>query len=341
MAKRKSNHQRDPKLPLIILSFVCMALIALTFTERVNIAPLRRTASVLIVPLQNGINTLGGRFSEWRKGYANVRELTAEKEALEQRVAALEEENTIYTEHEQELQELRDLYQLDQDYSAFDKVAAEVIAKEPGNWFSTFTINRGADDGIETGMNVLASGGLAGIITETGRNWATVRTIIDNDSRVSATIITGSDNCIVAGDMDLMESGKLSISQINADELASPGEKVVTSSISDKYLRGILIGYIDEITDDPNHLTKNGYLIPAVDFQHIDKVFVILRVKSTGGNVDGEPYEPEPVTDSASSDSADSSSGSADGSSSGSGDAASSGSADETFADSEAGEGAP
>ena len=59
------------------------------------------------------------------------------------------------------------------------------------------------------------------------------------------------------------------------------GDKIVTSNISDKYLPGILIGYINTINTDSNNLTKSGYITPAVDFEHLEEVLVILELKQT------------------------------------------------------------
>ena len=132
-------------------------------------------------------------------------------------------------------------------------------------------------------MNVISGGGLVGIVTETGKNWSAVRTIVDDSSNVSAMTVTTSDTCIVSGDLRLQDDGKLAFSQMNTENEIQPGEKIVTSNISDKYLRGILIGYVDEVTEDSNHLTKTGYIIPAVDFQHIQEVLVITELKDTGG----------------------------------------------------------
>ena len=78
------------------------------------------------------------------------------------------------------------MYQLDQSYSEYDKVAANVISKDAGNWFSNFTIDKGTEDGIQKDCNVIAGSGLVGIVTEVGKNWATVRSIIDDTSNVSA-----------------------------------------------------------------------------------------------------------------------------------------------------------
>ena len=55
----------------------------------------------------------------------------------------------------------------------------------------------------------------------------------------------------------------------------------MTSSVSEKFLKGILIGYVSEIQEDPNNLTKTGTLTPAVDFQHLQEVLVILERKQT------------------------------------------------------------
>ena len=57
------------------------------------------------------------------------------------------------------------------------------------------------------------------------------------------------------------------------------GDKIVTSHVSDKYLPGILIGYINKIDMDENNLTSSGLLVPAVDFSHMDEVLVIMTKK--------------------------------------------------------------
>ena len=148
---------------------------------------------------------------------------------------------------------------------------------------ATFIINRGTNDGIAVDMNVISGGGLVGIVTEVGQDWATVRSIIDDASSVSAMTVSTSDTCIVSGDLRLLDEGKLAFGQMNTDNVITAGEKIVTSNISDKYLKGILIGYVEEVTEDSNHLTKTGYIIPAVDFQHIQEVLVIKELKSAGG----------------------------------------------------------
>ena len=68
---------------------------------------------------------------------------------------------------------------------------------------------------------------------------------------------------------------------LDSADVVSVGDKIVTSNISDKYLPGILIGYITEINIDANNLSKSGYLKPVVDFEHLSEVLVIMQQKQS------------------------------------------------------------
>lgn len=284
--KKKGSNLKSSHL-LVILTFVCIAMILLTVTDKVSVVPVRNAAGAVIVPIQNAVNKAGSKLTDLWQSHESVKQLRQDKKDLEEQIAVLQEENTKLTEDTKDLEDLQNLYDLDKSYSSYEKIGADVIAKDAGNWFSTFTINKGKDDGVDVDMNVISDGGLVGIVTQAGSHWATVRSIIDDASNVSAQLLTTSDNCIVSGDLTLIEDGKLAISELYTESDIAAGEKVVTSDISEKYLPGILIGYVDSLSEDSNHLTKNGYLIPAVDFTHISHVLVIKQVKETYGDESG------------------------------------------------------
>ena len=131
-------------------------------------------------------------------------------------------------------------------------------------------------------MNVMAGSGLVGRIVDVGPNWAKVKAIIADDSNVSAMVLSSSDNMIVSGNLKLYASGVIEFEQlVDSDNVVVEGDKIVTSNISDKYLPGILVGYISTINQDSNNLTKSGYITPAVDFEHLEEVLVIMKLKQT------------------------------------------------------------
>jgi len=278
--KKKRNFIIKSKHIVTIMTMVCISLILLTAVANVPVGPVRQIAGYAIVPFQNGINHVGSWLTDTYSGFQKKQELIAENESLQEKVDELTAENSQLVQSLYELDRLQEMYELDQEYSEYEKVAAAVISKDVGNYYQTFTINRGSNDGLKVDMNVIAGSGLVGIITEVGANWSTVRTIIDDSSNVSAMVATTSDTCIVTGDLQLLDQGKLRISQLTDEsEQVQIGDKLVTSHISDKYLSGILIGYINEKEEEANNLTYTGTVIPAVDFTHLQEVLVITELK--------------------------------------------------------------
>ena len=280
--KKKTNDNLKNKYLLAGLSVFCVLLIVVSFLDGNIFSPVKQASGFLITPVQKGINGFGLWMSGLTDNFEDAQTLRKENEELKARVDSLTEENSRLIQDKEELQRLRKLYELDEQYDEYEKIGARIIAKESGNWFQLFTIDKGSDDGIKPDMNVVSDGGLVGIGTETGPNWSTVRSIIDDNSNVSAMISTTSDQCIIAGDLRLIDEGSLNLVKLtDADNKVHVGDKVVTSYISEKFLPGILIGYISELNNDANNLTKSGYITPVVDFRHLQEVLVILELKET------------------------------------------------------------
>lgn len=278
--KKRNQSSLSSKYWLLILSLVCLLLMGLSLiTNKVN-GPLRFIANYTIIPMQKGINSVGEWFGDLTQHMETMDELRKENTKLQKQVDELSITNNRLQQDKYELERLQELYQLDQSYSDYKKIGAHVTANDSGNWFSSFVIDKGEKDGIRVDMNVMAGKGLVGIVTEVGPNWSRVRSIIDDASNISALMLSTSDKCIVNGDLTLIEDGKLKFTKLaNNDHDIQVGEQVVTSHISSKYLEGILIGYVSEISVDASNLTRSGYITPAVDFQQLQEVLVITTTK--------------------------------------------------------------
>lgn len=277
------------KYLLFILTALCAGLMLVTFGTDIFNRPLNTAVGYVVVPFQQGISRMGEWLANRSEELVQIRQLLDENARLKEQVAELTAENTVLQQDKYELQELRDLMELDDQYSEYEKVGARIIGRDSGNWYSTFTLDKGADDGLAVNMNVIAGGGLVGCITAVGPNWSKVSAVISDNTNVSAKTLATSDNIIVSGDLQLMADGVIRFSKLldTADKVAE-GDKVVTSDISDKYLPNILIGYIHTINQDANNLTKSGYITPAVDFEHLSEVLVITRMKQTVNEEDAQ-----------------------------------------------------
>lgn len=268
-----------PKYVLVIFLFLCAALMVVSFRFPDKLSPVRAVIGDVLTPMQKGINQVGRFLSDKMDVFTSKTELLSENKKLKDEISSLSYENKMLKQQKYELESLRKLMQLDNKYDQYEKVAARVTSKDAGNWYSVFTIDKGTNDGIAVDMNVMAGDGLVGIVTETGHNWATVRSIIDDQSRVTGMFLRTSDNCLVSGNLELLDNGYIEVSQIDKDAEIMDGDEVVTAHISDKYLQGILIGYVREIKVDASGLTKSAYLSPSVNFDRLDNVLVITQLK--------------------------------------------------------------
>lgn len=289
--KRKPQFTLPTKYILLGMTVLCVTVMFLSFTFNLSGGPLNAVAGYVFVPMQKGINAVGGWMSEKADNLKNLNDVMQKNEELQAQVDELTAElNTIKLE-QYDLNNYRALLELDDKYPSYKKVAANVIGKDSGNWFNTFIIDKGSKDGIEKDMNVIAGSGLVGIVTDVAPNYAKVKSIIDDTSSVSGMDLATSDNCIIRGNLQMMnENQEIELSDLkDTDDQVQAGDQIVTSYISDKYLQGILIGYIKDVSVDSNNLTKSGTITPVVDFEHIQEVLVILDKKEdVSGELSGQ-----------------------------------------------------
>lgn len=279
--KRKNKFTLPSKYLLLILSAACVLLMIVTFRTDLFEGPLRAVAGYVVVPFQEGIASVGGYLYDRAEEMGKLEDALAENQRLKEQIDELTMENAQLQQDKYELDSLRELYAIDEATSDYEKTGARVIASDSSNWFYSFIIDKGSEDGIEVDMNVLAGSGLAGRVVSVGPNYSRVLSIIADNSNVYGTILSSSKNLLVTGDLQaMMSQGMIRFEQLSdRDDQVEVGDKVVTSNISSKYLPGIPIGFISSIDTSSNNQTKSGYLTPAVDFQQIQEVLVILEKK--------------------------------------------------------------
>ena len=264
--KRRTKRSIPTKYTLLAVTALCVLLMFVSFTLNLSGGPLNTVAGYVFVPMQNGINQVGSWVINRADDLVSLRDVRQQNKKLQEQVDELTQElNTIKLE-QYELDNLRELMELDQKYPSYEKVAARVIANDGGNWFSAFLIDKGEKDGIEKDMNVIAGSGLVGIVTDTGPNYAKVRSIIDDVSNVSGMALSTADRCIINGNLASMNKDQvIGFSDLKCeDDAVKTGEQIVST-----------------IERNSNNLTYSGTITPAVDFQHLQEVLVILDKKET------------------------------------------------------------
>lgn len=279
--RKRTKITIDPKYILVFVAVICIVMIIVSFRFEEKMTPVRSAVGSVVSPMQRGINAIGSKLSDQMEYVTTVKKLVKQNKKLQQELDEMSVENKLLQQDQYELKNFRELYDVDEQYNGYPKVAARVISSNPDNWYNTFTIDKGSEDGITVDMNVIAGDGLVGIVTKVSKSYAVVRSIIDDDSNVYGTFLKTDDSCIVSGNLQLMNEGVIEVSGISSKAQVEDGYEVVTSQISDKYLPGILIGYAKDMEMDSSNLTQTGYLTPAADFSGLDMVLVITEVKNS------------------------------------------------------------
>ena len=281
--RRFSRFTVRSKYLFIALTVACAALLFLSYRYEQRFASFKDAAYSVVEPVGKVIVRVRDFAVEKAEYFREKGTLIKENEQLKSELAEKSAQNTVLLQEKQELEDLRKLFELDSTYGDYPKVAARVISKNTSNWYNQFVIDKGSEDGLAEGMNVLAGNGLCGIISECGKHYSRVRAVIDEESYVTGTFQNSKATCMVRGDLTLQEDGTLAmeVSLIDKDAKPEVGEPVVTSQLSDRFLPGILIGYLTDYKMDASNLTMSGHLTPAVDFSDLTTVLVITELRDS------------------------------------------------------------
>lgn len=175
------------------------------------------------------------------------------------------------------------LLDAESSYDSLDPLYAQVIARDPGQWFDTFTIDRGTTNGVREGMSVVSSGGLVGYVYEAGLTYAKVMTIIDTRSAVACLIQRTRDNGVMRGEVtqDASDAACYVYYLPNVNNIV-PGDVIITSGTDSLYPKGLTIGEVIAVSQETS--SDGSYVIvsPYADFRHIEDVLVLRTVVETG-----------------------------------------------------------
>ncbi len=265
------NHKKFV-IPLVAVLCLCMISFSLNRAEPTFF---ESGIGYVLSPVQEFNTSITNWVSSKFNALTNINEIENENEKLKEEVFSLQTEVNRLKIVEDENKKLSELLKIDQKYSDYPKIGARIIAKDTSNWYDVFLIDKGSNDGIEKNMVVIASGGLVGKIVEAGFNYSKVVSIIDDTDSVGAKSLRTDDLGFVRGDFE--NQGMCKMEYVDSDAEIMQGDEIVTSHLSEIYPPGITIGYVKDIQNDDNTITKCAIITPTVDFKHLETVLVITQ----------------------------------------------------------------
>lgn len=261
------------------VAIILIIIIGMTSSERMKITGFEKAIGNIISPVEKLFFNVGKSVSNIFSTIGNIGKFKEENEQLKKKIALLEEENRKYENIIGKTDFLRNEARL-KEKTSYKLIDAQVIGKEPGNWFDRFIIDKGLNDGIKKGDTViqgvevnksLIQEGVIGKITDVGDNWAKVSSIVDESSNISFKVTRTQDGGILSGSVDNKISGYFFDNKADVKK----GDKLFTSGLGESYVKDLYIGEVKEVLKKEEDLMKRVVVTPAVNFKKIYRVNVI------------------------------------------------------------------
>jgi len=238
--------------------------------------------SIPISPVQAFFTKLSNSINNSISFFKDIKQMKEQNEKLKIRVEELEKENRELYGYKEKIKELKEALALKERFSNYEIIGANVIAKDPGNWFDTFKIDVGARDGVRNDYPVVsASKALIGRVDSAGAATSKVISIIDEDTSVSGWISKPvGGHVIVRGDLKLKDRGLCKMEYIPLEVNVEIDDVIETSGLGGIYPKGLIIGKVVEIRKTSSDLSRYAIIQPAVNFKKLEEVYV-LKTKNT------------------------------------------------------------
>ncbi|HSV11739.1 MAG TPA: rod shape-determining protein MreC [Hanamia sp.] len=139
-------------------------------------------------------------------------------------------------------------------------------------------LHRGAQQGITSDMGVIdVNSSVVGTVVEVSNNYAVVMSLLHEQSNLSARLKKGGETGFVS--YDGKTPGILYLKDISKQAKINQGDTIVTSGFSDKFPRGLLIGYVKDILNDKSSSTFTIRVIPAANFENLQYAYIINNLQ--------------------------------------------------------------
>ena len=267
-----SNRVRIVLIVAVLLAVLLTAISSLTGMSLPDMA-----VKGVLTPLRTGVSKLADQAEQIYNYMFEFESIAAENASLKEQLAQMQEDARRADAVERENARLRALLALKEANEDYQLVDCYIISRSSQEWSSYFTVNRGANAGLEVGMcAITANGEVVGLISEVGPNYAVVKSVLDSSLEISATISSSGYNGMVRGGYATGLDGLLRMDYLPSSAVIRNQDQVVTSG-STVYPRNLIIGYVVDAGFDDIGVAKYALLEPAVNVGSLEQIFIVTH----------------------------------------------------------------
>ena len=233
-----------------------------------------------VTPLEKGIVRLQTGTSNIWHDYVYLRGVRQENRDLQQKIQQLQLEQVRLKQDAEQARRLQALLGFKEQFID-QTVAAQVIGSSGSEQSRTVYLDKGANDGIKTGMPVISASGIVGKVIQVLPRTSQVLLINDQTSGVGTILEQSRLQGVLKG----KASGELALDKVMAEEDVKAGERVLTSGGDQIFPKGLLVGTIGNVTRGKEFLDVT--VKPATALTHLEEVLVITKKQEREPQVAG------------------------------------------------------
>lgn len=269
------KHFFTTTVKVVLIAAVLIAVALAVIGNLVGKTPMDVLVQSVLTPLRAGASSLTAQAEKYYNYMFRYEALEAENAALRQQLAEMEEAARNADALARENDRLLALLEMDPVTQGYTLVDAYIIARDPNDWNSRFTINRGSNAGIKEGMCAITENKeVVGIVSEVGPNYAVIKTVLDSSLQISACVADSGESGMVQGGYSQDLEGLLRMDYLQTSAVLRNQDQVVTAG-STVYPRNLILGYIIDAGIDETNVSKYAILEPAADIESLEQVFIL------------------------------------------------------------------
>ncbi|MFT9076672.1 rod shape-determining protein MreC [Ethanoligenens sp.] len=261
-----------------IFAAVALVLVGLMLRSALGGGTSTATASVFSVvvsPIQQLSSTVSDFFYNAFSSIATAGQLRTENTALKKQLSDLRSQLVNYNQMQQENAQYQKMYSISKEHPDLKLLPARVISRDPGQWYSAFTIDKGLVDGIKPYEPVVTPDGLVGETTEVMATTSVVTTILDPTVKVSIVVSESGDLGLAHGDRNLAAKGLLAIDYLPKDSAVATGNIIVTAGRAGVFPANLKVGLVQQVKTQNAGITLYAVCKPLADPTTVKDVTVV------------------------------------------------------------------
>ena len=154
---------------------------------------------------------------------------------------------------------------------------ANVILRDPANWWRTVEIDLGSRDGITNNLPVLTADGLVGRVSSVGFTRSQVVLLSDPNCKASALVENQAhDTGVISADGPL-DNSLVQLTYLSGSANLKPGQSVITSGLGGIFPKGIPIGQVVDSRPVEFGLYTEARVKLSANLGALEQVWVLIK----------------------------------------------------------------